>query len=112
MPRLRLGAHNFDYSEFTYYGNPGRYQSFVWSASDVARQGRLGSLAAARAELPADESLGTREGEPEWSELIELQRFRRETAITTYTVCSGRLQLDNYPTARFGVGEHEVRTLG
>lgn len=110
--RLRLGAHNFDYSEFAYYGNPGRYQSFVWSASDVARQGRLGDLASARAELPADEWSGTGDDEPDWSELIELQRFRRETAITTYTVCGTRLLLDNYPTARFGVGEHEVRTLG
>lgn len=41
----------------------------------------------------------------------ELQRFRRETAITTYTVCAVRLPLDNYPLLHFGVGEHEVTTL-
>lgn len=48
---------------------------------------------------------------PDWSELTELRRFRRETAITTYTVCAVGLSPDNYPLPRFGVGEHEVWTL-
>lgn len=110
--RFRLGAHNFDYSETAYYGLPGRYQSFVWSASDVARQGSLGSVGEARSGLPYDgwSRIGSSDAWPDWSELVE-RRFRRETAITTYTVCDVRLQLDNYPLPRFGVREHEVWTL-
>lgn len=111
--RFRLGAHNFDYSETVYYGLPGRYQSFVWSASDVARQGPLGNVGEARAGLPEGgwSHIGSSDNWPDWSELIELRRFRRETAITTYTVCAVGLTLENYPLPRFGVGEHEVWTL-
>lgn len=111
--RFRLGAHNFDYSETAYYGLPGRYQSFVWSASDVARQGPLGSVAGVRSGFPDDgwSRIGSSDAWPDWSELIELRRFRRETAITTYTVCRVDLSLDNYPLHRFGVGDHEVWTL-
>jgi hypothetical protein len=46
--------HNFDYSEPAYYGLPGMYRWFVWSASDVARQGPLGSVGKARSELPGE----------------------------------------------------------
>lgn len=114
--RLRIGAHNFDYTETAYYGNPGRYQSFAWSASDVARQGPIGNLGKARTDFPQvdpDEwsRVGSSDEWPDWSELPELQRFRRDTAITTYTVCDVKLTIENYPLGRFGVGEHEVRTL-
>jgi hypothetical protein len=43
--------------------------------------------------------------------MTELRRFRREPAITTYTVFSVVLSLDNHPLPHFGVGEHEVWTL-
>jgi hypothetical protein len=114
--RLRLGAHNFDYTETAYYGNPGRYQSFAWSASDVARQGPTGNIAKACTGFPQidpDEwsRIGSSDEWPDWSDLPELQRFRRDTAITTYTVCDVKLAIENYPLGRFGVGEHEVRTL-
>ena len=111
--RLRVGASSFDYSERVYYGRPGRYQSFVWSANDVARQGPLGNVGKARSELPGEgwSKIGVSDEWPDWSEMTELRRFRRETAITTYTVFSVGLSLDNYPLPRFGVGEHEVWTL-
>ncbi len=111
--RLQFGAHNFDYSEPAYYGLPGMYEWFVWSASDVARQGPLGNVAGARSELLGDDwsKIGVSDEWPDWSEMTELRRFRRETAITTYTVFSVGLSLDNYPLPRFGVGEHEVWTL-
>jgi len=111
--RLRLGASSFDHSETAYYGRPGMYQSFVWSAGDVARQGPLGSVAKARSELPGDgwSHIGSSYAWPAWSELTEFRRFRRETAITNYTVCGAGLSLENYPLPRFGVGEHEVWTL-
>lgn len=110
--RLRIGAHNFDYSETSYFGNPGRYQSFAWTASDVARQGPLGSFANIAAGLDPDRWMNFAEpDDPDWSELADLHRFRRETAITTYTVCDVRLPIEKYPLWCFGVGEHEVRTL-
>jgi hypothetical protein len=110
--RLRIGAHNFDYSETAYFGNPGRYQSFAWTASDVARQGPLGSFANVGSGLSPDRWTNFADpNDPDWSELAALHRFRRETAITTYTVCDVRLQIEKYPLSCFGVGEHEVRTL-
>ncbi len=110
--KIAIGAHNHVYSEFAYFGNPGHYQSFAWTASDAARQGRFGDGMAVRNEVGGDEwpDSGT-PGQPEWPGMAETQRFRRETVITTYTVLSGRLWLRNYPLSRFGVHENDVRTL-
>jgi hypothetical protein len=47
----------------------------------------------------------------EWSKMGALQRFRRETAVTTYTVVSAVLWERNYPLQRFGPHENDVRTL-
>jgi hypothetical protein len=112
--KVMLGAHNHFYSEFAHFGNPGHYQWFVWTASDAARQGRLGrGLGAIRREAGGEEwPLPDRDVEPlPWEEMLETQRFRRETAITTYTVVSHVLWERNYPLERFGPHENYVRTL-
>jgi hypothetical protein len=111
--RISMGAHNHAYSEMTYKGNPGYYQTFVWTASDAARQGRFGRGMAVAEEIggsewPDPESDSVK---PQWSSLVETQRFRRETVITTYTVIGASLWIKNYPLDRFGPHENVVRTL-
>lgn len=109
-----LGAHNHHYSETTSFGNPGYYQWFAFSATDAARQGRIGDIAAAVGDLegrPWPDPDRDAEDRREWSEMGALQRFRRETAITTYTVVSAALWERNYPLQRFGPHENDVRTL-
>jgi hypothetical protein len=111
--RISIGAHNHAYSEMTYMGNPGGYQSFVWTASDAARQGRFGFGIPVAQEVGADEwpDPSGEATQPQWNDMVETQRFRRETVITTYTVIHGSLALENYPLARFGPHENEVRLL-
>jgi hypothetical protein len=111
--RIMMGAHNHAYSEMVYKGNPGYYQTFVWTASDAARQGRFGKGMAVAQEIKNDEWPKPDGGgtEPEWSNMPETQRFRRETVITTYTVIGVSLGLENYPIDRFGPHENLVRTL-
>jgi hypothetical protein len=111
--RIMMGAHNHAYSEIVYKGNPGYYQTFVWTASDAARQGRFGKGMLVAQEIEGDEWPKPDGGgdEPEWSDMRETQRFRRETVITTYTVIGVSLGLENYPIDRFGPHENLVRTL-
>jgi hypothetical protein len=111
--RVSMGAHNHSYSEMTYLGNPGSYQSFVWTASDAARQGRFGFGIPVAQEAGADEwpDPSGEAIQPEWIDMVETQRFRRETVITTYTVIHPSLALGNYPLERFGPHENEVRLL-
>jgi hypothetical protein len=118
--RIEVGAHNHCYSEVTSYGNPGYYQWFAWSATDAARQGRLGRIVEAARDVPGGrwpqrpedrEQNPDLDPEPNWEEMTALHQFRRETAITTYTVVSGLLWEENYPLPRFGPHENEVRTL-
>jgi len=110
---VSMGAHNHAYSEFRYFGNPANYQTYIWTASDAARQGRFGNGMAVWKEIGGDEwpdpSIDPGR-QPEWSSMPDTQRFRRETVITTYTVVSGSLWIENYPLARFGPHENEVRT--
>jgi hypothetical protein len=110
---ISVGAHNHAYSELTYKGNPGNYQSFVWTASDAARQGRFGNGSAVMQEIHGDEWPDPKmeEIEPNWDDMAETQRFRRETVITTYTVIHPSLPLVNYPLKRFGAHENDVRLL-
>jgi hypothetical protein len=110
--RIMMGAHNHAYSEIVYKGNPGYYQTFVWTASDAARQGRFGSGMAVVQEIEGDEWPNPKKvTEPEWSSMFETQRFRRETVITTYTVIGVSLGPENYPIDRFGPHENLVRTI-
>jgi hypothetical protein len=112
--RIQMGAHNHAYSEFRYFGNPGLYQSFVWTASDAARQGKFGRGLAVRQEIDSDEwpDPRTPAPQPSWQHMPETQRFRQESQITTYTVVSQRLWVEeNYPLERFGPHENDVRTV-
>jgi hypothetical protein len=111
--RINMGAHNHAYSEIEYKGNPGYYQSFVWTASDAARQGRFGLGMSVQQEVGGDEWPNQDDAStgPEWQTMRDTQRFRRETVITTYTVIGPRLWLENYPLDRFGPWVDEVRTL-
>ena len=55
----------------------------------------------------------TRAGaEPDWEDMPRTAQFRRETEITTYTVVALALWAErNYPMARFGPHENEIRTI-
>jgi hypothetical protein len=112
--RIAIGAHNHAYSEFSSFGNPGHYQSFAWTASDVARHGRFGDGIAVTEEVGEPEWPDPEKDpdeEPAWDAMPQTQRFRRETVITSYTVIHMELPMHNYPLGRFGPHENEVRTL-
>jgi hypothetical protein len=85
---ISMGAHNHAYSEMTYKGDRGDDQSFVWTASDAARQGRFGNGFAVMQEIHGDQWPDPQKAEiaPDWVDMVETQRFRRETVVTTYTV--------------------------
>jgi len=109
-PRLRIsnGAHNYAYSEFLSFGNPGGYQSFVLTASDVA-PGVWGNGMAAAEEL-GDSDWPNEHDRRAWDSLPIMQEFRRTTVVTTYTAISMDLWVDNFPTS-FAPPISVVRTL-
>jgi hypothetical protein len=111
--RISVGAHNYFYSEMAYLGNPGGYQSFAWTASDVAGQGRFAFNIRVAEEAGGEEwpHPDHQVDQPEWHEMVRTQHFRRETTITTYTVIHPQLSLENYPLNRFGPHENDVRLL-
>lgn len=106
------GARGFFYSEDHYYGNPGFYQTFVFTASSTA------PVPVSIADLAAgiDQARGnewpdpTADNQPAWPGLPGIRAFRRKTPITTYSVLRLDLQVVNFPT-RFGPHGDEVRTL-
>jgi hypothetical protein len=107
--RIAVGAHNYSYSEFMSFGNPGGYQSFVFTASDVA-PGPFGDGLSVQHELggndwPADDKL-----QRSWSDLVCARAFRRATAMTTYTAIGMALWDVNFPTS-FAPPDTVVRTL-
>lgn len=106
------GARSFFYSEDHYYGNPGYYQSYVFTASSTAPAPvSIADLAAgidqARGNEWPDQNA---DGQPDWNGLPGIHAFRRQTPITTYSVLRMDLQVVNFPT-RFGPHGDEVRTL-
>jgi hypothetical protein len=107
---ISMGAHNHAYSEIAYEGND---QSFVWTASDAARQGRFGNGFAVTQEIHGNQWPDPQKAEitPDWVDMVETQRFRRETVVTTYTVIHPSLSLINYPLERFGPHETDVRLI-
>jgi len=111
--RISIGATNHSYSEMTYLGNPGSYQSFACTANDAARQGRFAFGIPVSEEAHSEEwpDPSARTSQPEWHEMVHTQRFRRETVITTYTMIHSKLGLENYPLERFGPHENDVRLL-
>ena len=111
--RIRVGARVFFYDEFHSYGNPGHYQTFVFSASSAAGPAPLGDIVGAGQEVGADEWPDPDdEDEPRsWKEFPVTAQFRRDTAITTYTVVGAMVfAIENYPST-FGPHGDEVRTL-
>lgn len=119
----RAGARWSSYSEFHYYGNPGHYQWYVFSSGSNApgKSGgyihRIGEQAGF-SEWPYPERWDPEDplaappptAEPEWEDIPEAARFRRDTVITSYTVIGPSLWPVNYPST-FGPHGDEVRTL-
>jgi hypothetical protein len=114
--KFSMWARGFSYSELHYGGNPGGYQTFVFTASSTAGPAAVGDLGPVNDEIGILASAGgawppegtdTSEGLPALP--IAVRRFREETAITTYTVIGKDLTF-NYP-ATFGPQGDEVRTL-
>lgn len=107
--RIGIGAHNYSYSEFASFGNPGGYQDFVFTASDVA-PGPFGGGVSVQDELggndwPADDEQGR-----SWNEMRAARAFRRATVVTTYTAIGMTLWEENFPTS-FAPADVIVRTL-
>lgn len=112
--KIRVGARVFFYDEFHSYGNPGHYQTFVFSASVAAGPAPFGDIVAARAEVGSEEWPNpTDDDDPRsWKDFPVTAQFRRDTAITTYTVIGPAMTfaVENYPST-FGPHGDEVRTL-
>lgn len=121
--RATPAARMWSYSEFNYYGNPGHYLTYVFTASSSAPGPSAGSLLfeiidqAGYREWPylarpdplerEPREPGT---EPGWEKLTAAREFRRRTAITTITVIDSALWAVNFPST-FGPHGDEVRLL-
>lgn len=113
--RVSVGARTFAYSEFAYYGNPGHYQTYVFTSSSAAGEASVGDVSGVQQEIDANEwpDPESTAADPSWQQLLTTQRFRRDTAITTITtitVMAMELSTENYPTS-YGPHGDEVRTL-
>jgi hypothetical protein len=112
---LRIGAHNHEYAEAYWFGNPGNYQHYVISSNEIGtgqfgfsilREGpswhRSGTLAL-EDPMPGDQPTLDPEA-PYWS------RFRAETAINTLTVLGPGRQAADLAEPR-GPHSNHVRVL-
>lgn len=109
--KVAAGARSFAYSELHYFGNPGLYQTFVFTASSAAWDAPAGLAFRVVEEIHGEEEWPSPEtNDLSWEDMPATQRFRRETVITTYTVIGGDLWERNYPSS-FGPHGDEVRTL-
>lgn len=107
-----IGARSFSYAEDHYYGNPGYYQTFVFStgSNSEVRDG-IGDLGGAIHEAGGEEWPDqNRVDQRAWKDMPKAQAFRRKAVITTYTVISVHLWLRNYPST-YGPHGDEVRML-
>lgn len=112
--KVSVGAHNWTYSEPHYLGNPGGYQSVIFTASDVAGHAPFGNPWRVQEELRGSSEWPDPDPvvygkQPSWDALPEAQRFRRGTVITTYTVARD-LSFGGFPST-FGPQLNMVRTL-
>jgi hypothetical protein len=107
-----IGARSFRYSEDHYYGNPGYYQTYIFTASSVSGvPDGIANLSGAIQEAGGEEWPDPgRSDQPDWDQMPKAQLFRRQAAVTTFTVLSLGLSVENYP-ATFGPHGDEVRTL-
>jgi hypothetical protein len=121
--RASPAARFWAYSEFNYYGNPGLYLTYVFTASSNAPGPAGGSVifdVVAQAGYhewpyptrpdPSERAPPDPGTEPEWDSIPAAHKFRRRTAITTITMIHSRLWLANFPTT-FGPHGDEVRLL-
>ena len=106
-----LGARPFGYSERYYFGNPGYYLHYVFTASSAAGRAPVGPINEVvdigDFEWPSDTDMRSFE---EVSQSVGIARMRRDTAVTTYTVIGDWRLVDSYPTT-YGPQGDEVRVL-
>ena len=107
--RVAIGAHNYAYSEFQAPGNPGGYQTFVFTASDVA-PGPFGDGVSVQDELGGNDWPADDEERRSWNDMKATRAFRRATVVTTYTAIGMNLWEENFPTS-FAPADAIVRTL-
>jgi hypothetical protein len=117
-----IGAHNWHYFEAQRGGNPGFYQTFVYSINDAgynvqgfAWDGRLNGFWRGFLVDGQQSSAGDVMRLPSW-----YKDFRRKARINTYTVLGPELELENYPFFKqpsglyptiFGPNDGRTRTL-
>lgn len=104
----------FNYTEEHYFGNPGYYQTFAFTASSIGA-GRVGDVSALGRTSP-DEMGGTftwPDPKERWTKMEQipgLTQFRLDTVVTTYTVIGASVLADDLPH-QFGPHGDEVRTI-
>jgi hypothetical protein len=137
LPQVKtwLGARAYAYSEAYYFGNPGLYLTYVFTASSAVDPAPFGDLPEVVDEIaagswpdhflevhdmvdvpeiePDETALAAGEVPPDpagpaFAGLEALQRFRRATSITTVSVL--QMSAEDYPTT-FGPHGDEVRML-
>ena len=114
QPRVRaeVGARTFSYTELYYFGNPGYYQHFGFTASSAAYFAKIGPIREVVEAIGRDWTGGVADerGQERLHNLGLLNRFRRETRVTTFTVIGPHLQPEDHPVT-FGPHGDDVRTL-
>lgn len=95
-----MGAHNMHYFESCYLGNPGYYQTFVFSINDGGYRPfehwdqHLNTFYIGFASNDGENALPAEESGPQMPDWYS--RFRRHARINTYTVMT--LTLEDYPS--------------
>lgn len=111
-PRLQVqvGARLYWYSEVHSLGNPGYYQTFVFTASHAGADTPIGDILLVRDEI-GGEAWPSGDGR-DWDELTATREFRRRTVINTYSIIGPTVffAVQNWPST-FGPNGDEVRTL-
>jgi hypothetical protein len=104
--RAWLGARAWSYSEAHSFGNPGFYSDYILTSSSAAPPRRVDYEALRAVSTGLDEGFddGTRSVSPLG------KRFRRRSAVTTWTVLTFPITLEAYSVG-FGPHEDEIRTL-
>jgi hypothetical protein len=109
--RVGAGARSFSYAEFRSFGNPGLYQTYVFTASSASRRAAFGPIGDVIAEIDGEEWPGPdRDDQPLWEDMPATRRFRAATTVTTYTVIGPTVSAENFPSS-FGPREDHVRTI-
>ena len=114
---LRVGAHNYEYSEAYYFGNPGNYQHYVLSFNDIGA-GNFDASAGGGPQWCQDGVLLSK-GSPNSDDpgipifdpkASYAERFRSRTTINTLTILGPWRKPSNLAEPR-GPDSHHVRVL-